>query len=117
MAEDKALLARLDLAIDKLTDVSADIKAVLAVHEAKFENQEQLNNTYYDQIEKLHARIGELRDENQEEHRRMMAAFEPKIQEIQDKLSSIEKWRWLVVGAAMFAGFLFSATNIVDLMR
>ena len=29
MAEDKALLARLDLAIDKLSDVSADIKAVL----------------------------------------------------------------------------------------
>ena len=54
MAEDKALLARLDLAIDKLSDVSADIKAVLAVHESKFENQENLNNTYYDQIEKLH---------------------------------------------------------------
>ena len=42
MAEDKALLARLDLAIDKLSDVSADIKAVLAVHESKFENQENL---------------------------------------------------------------------------
>ncbi len=45
MAEDKALLARLDLAIDKLSDVSAGIKAVLAVHESKFENQEALNNT------------------------------------------------------------------------
>ena len=56
---DKALLARLDIAIDKLTDVSADIKAILAVHEAKFENQEQLNQIYYDQIEKLHARIAE----------------------------------------------------------
>ena len=28
---DKALLARLDIAIDKLAEVSADIKAVLAV--------------------------------------------------------------------------------------
>jgi hypothetical protein len=50
---DKALLARLDVAIDKLTEVSFDIKAVIAVHETKFENQEQLNQTYYDQIEKL----------------------------------------------------------------
>ena len=65
---DKALLARLDIAIDKLTDVSADIKAVLAVHEAKFDNQEQLNQTFYDQIEKLHLRIGDLRDENTKQH-------------------------------------------------
>ena len=96
---DKALLARLDIAIDKLTDVSADIKAILAVHEAKFENQEQLNQTYYDQIEKLHARIGDLRDE-------MMA-----------KMTAIERWRWIMLGAAGVIGFLFSSTSIVDLFN
>lgn len=117
MAEDKALLARLDLAIDKLSDVSADIKAVLAVHETKFDNQEALNNTYYDQIEKLHARIGELRDDNHEQHRDMIQMIEPKIERIENRLSSMEKWRWIVVGAAAFAGFLISSTNLVDLMK
>jgi len=116
MAEDKALLARLDLAIDKLSDVSADIKAVLAVHEAKFENQDNLNSTYYDQIEKLHARIGELRDENHEQHRDMISMIEPKIERIENRLTSMEKWRWIVVGAVLFAGFLVSSTNLVDLM-
>ena len=115
--EDRALLARLDLAIDKLSDVSADIKAVLAVHEAKFENQENLNSTYYDQIEKLHSRIGELRDENLAEHRNMIMVFEPKIERIEHRLASMEKWRWIVVGAAAFAGFLISSTNLVDLMK
>jgi chromosome segregation ATPase len=117
MAEDKALLARLDLAIDKLSDVSADIKAVLAVHESKFENQEALNNTYYDQIEKLHIRIGELRDENHQQHRDMIAMIEPKIERIEARLTSMEKWRWIIVGAAMLAGFIISSTNLVDLLK
>jgi hypothetical protein len=113
---DKALLARLDVAIDKLSEVSADVKAVLAVHETKFENQEALNSTYYDQIEKLHARIGELRDENNAQHRDMISMMEPKIQRIDDRLTSMEKWRWIVVGAILFAGYIFSTTNLVDLM-
>lgn len=113
---DKALLARLDVAIDKLSEVSADIKAVLAVHETKFENQESLNSTYYDQIEKLHTRIGELRDENYEQHGTMVSMIEPKIQRIDDRLTNMEKWRWIIVGALIFAGFIFSTTNLVDLM-
>ena len=37
--DDKELISKLDAAIDKLYEVSADIKAAIAVHEQKFENQ------------------------------------------------------------------------------
>lgn len=101
MAEnsERDLLKRLDVAIVKLTDVSNDIKQVLAVHEQRFDTQEGLNSVYYDQIEKLHKRIGDLRDE-------MMA-----------KMTAIERWRWIMLGAAGVIGFLFSSTSIVDLFN
>ena len=38
--EDRELITKLDAAIDKLYEVSADIKAAIAVHEQKFDNQE-----------------------------------------------------------------------------
>lgn len=107
--EDKELISKLDAAIDKLYEVSADIKAAIAVHEQKFDNQEQLNQTYYDQIEKLHIRIGELRDENNKQHDTMFKNLDKRLQ-------SIERWRWIVIGMAMFAGFILS-TNLVDLMQ
>jgi len=116
MIEDRALLARLDLAIDKLSDVSADIKAVLAVHEAKFDNQESLNNTYYDQIEKLHARIGELRDDCDRQCQEVKGVITQKMSGHSERITSLEKWRWIVVGAIILGAFLLS-TNLVDLMN
>ena len=114
---DKALLARLDVAIDKLTEVSFDIKAVIAVHETKFENQEQLNQTYYDQIEKLHNRIGDLRDESNIQSKELKAVLTKKLRGYGDRITGLEKWRWIVVGAVILAGFLFSTTNIVDFLK
>ena len=116
MAEDKALLARLDLAIDKLSDVSADIKAVLAVHETKFDNQENLNNTDYDQIEKLHARIGELRDDCDRQCQEVKGVITQKMSGHSERITSLEKWRWSVVGAIILGAFQLS-TNLVDLMN
>ena len=104
--EDRELITKLDAAIDKLYEVSADIKAAIAVHEQKFDNQEQLNQTFYDQIEKLHLRIGDLRDENTKQHDAMFKNLDKRLQRI-------ERWRWIVIGMAMFAGFMLS-TNVVD---
>lgn len=96
---ERDLLKRLDIAITKLTDVSNDIKQVLAVHEQKFENQDGVNTAYYDQIEKLHQRVGDLRDE------------------MMKKMTAIERWRWIMLGAAGVVGFLLANTSIVDLLR
>ena len=101
MAEngERDLLKRLDVAIVKLTDVSNDIKQVLAVHEQRFDAQEGLNTVYYDQIEKLHQRIGDLRDE------------------MMKKMNDIERWRGSMLGAAGVVGFLCSTTSVGDLFK
>ena len=48
---------RLDIAIDKLTDVSTSIKSMLAVHSEKINRQEQIDEVIF---EKLKERAGEI---------------------------------------------------------
>ena len=87
---------------------------MLAVHEAKFDNQEQLNNTYYDQLEKLHAHIGDLRDDCDRQCDEVKGVLNQKLSHYGERISNLEKWRWIVVGAVLLATFLFSSTNVVD---
>ena len=51
------LNARLDVTIDKLTDISSSIKSMLAVHEEKISRQEQIDEIIFD---KLKDRAGEI---------------------------------------------------------
>ena len=51
------LNSRIDSAIEKLTDVSTDIKQMLAVHEEKISRQEQIDDIIFD---KLKEKAGEI---------------------------------------------------------
>jgi 2-phosphoglycerate kinase len=95
--EDNKLYDRLDLAIERLTDISHEIKQVLVVHETKLDNQEELNRQYYEQIDKLHIRVGNLRDE------------------LMRKMESIEKWRWVLLGGAMALGLVVGNSEVAKL--
>ncbi len=92
-AQDR-LYKRLDVAIEKLSDVSSEIKQVLVVHETKLENQEELNRQYYDHIDKLHLRIGALRDE------------------LMKKMDALEKWRYIVMGGAIVLGMVIGNDEV-----
>ena len=95
--DETKLYERLDVAIERLTDVSNEIKQVLVVHETKLDNQEEINRQYYDQIDKLHVRIGDLRDE------------------LMKKIDSIEKWRWILLGGAMVVGILLGNAEVAKI--
>lgn len=99
MAQDPSsvLIDRLDVAIQKLTDVSNEIKQVLVVHETKLDQQEELNRQNYEQIDKLHERIGNLRDE------------------LMKKIDAIEKWRWVLMGGALVLGMMAGNMEIAKL--
>jgi len=80
-----------------------------------------------DQIETLHKRIGALRDELYEEvassHKEIMKEIREMKQESKDhhekmdeRLNSLERWKWIVVGGASVIGFLVAiATDILSL--
>ena len=97
MADNDLLYKKLDEAIIKLTDISNEIKQVLVVHETKLDAQDSLNEQMYDQIDKLHLRVGDLRDE------------------MMKKMEDMEKWRWLVCGACIGIGALIGNSKIMAL--
>ena len=73
----KVIFSRLDVAIEKITDVSTCVNRMLAVHEEKIANQEEAqvraNNEFTTNIRDLHSRVTtnykELTDMIQMHHR------------------------------------------------
>lgn len=90
-------LGKLDSAIEKLCDVSASIKELLAVHDHKLTQQSEVNSEIYDMIK-------ELKIENHKEH----LETKSQLEQLAVRISSLEKWKYTIVGGAAVAGFILS---------
>ena len=117
----KSIHGRLDVAIDKLTDVSNCINRMLAVHEEKLARQEEAS---YDLEKQIESRRSELLEKIDDLHSRittntkeiMISAREQheeqnkEIQKIREDLSGrigvMEKWRHVLIGGSIVVGFL-----------
>ena len=117
----KSIHGRLDVAIDKLTDVSNSIHRMLAVHEEKITRQEE---AIFEAEQKIEVRRGELLVKIDELHSRVTtntkeimtaAALQhteqnKEIQKIKDELHTrvgvLEKWRHVLIGCSIVAGFI-----------
>ena len=117
----KSIHTRLDVAIDKLTDVSNSIHRMLAVHEEKLARQEEASYELEKQIEKrrteLLSKIDELHSRVTTNTKEIMltAAAQhesqnKEIQKIREELTSrvgvLERWRYVLIGGSIVAGFL-----------
>jgi len=82
----QVVFSRLDLAIEKIGDVSNCINKMLAVHDTKLEAQENVNEDIYQSLE-VHRQ--ETKESNAELHSRITTItreLEAKIQTTSDKL-------------------------------
>tara|TARA_B100000029_G_scaffold126577_1_gene120249 strand:+ start:36 stop:467 length:432 start_codon:yes stop_codon:yes gene_type:complete len=117
----KSIHTRLDVAIDKLTDVSNSIHRMLAVHEEKLARQEEASYDLEQQIEKrrsellnkiddLHSRITTNTKEIMISASAQHESQNREIQKIREELTSrmgvLEKWRHVLIGGSIVAGFL-----------
>ena len=119
--DQKKIHDRLDIAIEKLTDVSNSIHRMLAVHEEKITRQEE---SLIEAEQKIEVRRSELLIKIDELHSRvttntkeiMTAAAtqhtqqNKEIQKIKDELHArvgvLEKWRHVLIGCSIVAGFV-----------
>lgn len=62
------------------------------------------------EVKNIATDIRELRVEQKEQHDALMKHFI----RIEERLSSLEKWRWMVVGGSVVVGFLLS--NFVSIL-
>lgn len=103
---------RLDSAIDKLTDVSSDLKSMLAVHEEKISKTENADEQLANLIE---VRRQEMVEDLKELHSRINSQSKDLREAIQTinvtldkRVGILEKWRWLIIGGAILATFLIN---------
>ena len=113
---------RLDIAIDKLTDVSTSIKSMLAVHSEKISRQEQIDEVIF---EKLKERAGEIDNvrreltrEIEQSEKRLLLEIKAIRVDIGSRVGMLEKYRWIILGGAIVIGWIVSGNfeAIVKLM-
>ena len=119
--EDQAKIHdRLDVAIEKLTDVSNSINRMLAVHEEKIARQEEAIAEAEGQIEfrrgelmvkidELHSRITtntkEIMTAAAEQHANQNREIQKLHNEINLRIGVLEKWRHVLIGGSIVIGF------------
>ena len=116
------LNSRLDLAIEKLTDVSTSIKQMLAVHEEKISRQEQIDEIIFDKLKERAGEIDtvhrELTKEIQQVEKRLLIEIRQMKLDIGGRVGILERYKWLVLGGAIVIGWVFSTNfkTIIEMM-
>ena len=129
MHDRKGVFQRLDIAIEKLTDVSNSINRMLAVHEEKITRQEDAILDAEELIEtrrvELTIKIDELHSRITTNTKEIMSAataqhkeHTKEIQKLRNDLTArvgvLEKWRWLIIGGSIVIGFLLHKFMIIS---
>ena len=126
--DQKRIHDRLDVAIEKLTDVSNSIHRMLAVHEEKIARQEEAiflaenkieerRSELLSKIDELHSRITtntkEIMTTATEQHKQQC----DEVRKIREELSTIvgvlEKWRWIIIGGSITIGLAYEVKMVI----
>jgi hypothetical protein len=113
----KQIHGRLDTAITKITDVSNCINRMLAVHEEKISQQEEVQvrqaSEFSNDVKELHSRITtstkELTELMTKQHYEADAEMRRMRMDISDRVVVLEKWKYLIVGGSIVVGFIISS--------
>ncbi len=117
------VMGKLDITIDKLSEVATSINRMLAVQENRIDTQDrQLDKN----VEIIHDRIEKHRLETsdgiEKSHQLIMEEIKKLRDEqqihhtlVSERLNKLEQWRWIMIGGAMVVGYLISAMPIMKL--
>ena len=105
---------RLDIAIEKLADVSNSIHRMLAVHEEKLTRQEEAIESrrieISSQISELHSRVTtntkEIMASATKQHDNQNKEIQKIREDLNKRIGVLEKWRHVLVGCSIVAGFI-----------
>lgn len=126
----QVVFSRLDLAIEKIGDVSNCINKMLAVHETKLDAQETVNEDIYESLEvhrqetkasnaELHSRITtttrELEAKIQSTEDKMLAAIkdlkgsvDKEEEKNKNRIDKLEKTKYLMIGGGIVIGAIIT---------
>lgn len=113
------LFDKLDITIEKLTEVSSGINKMLAVHENRLGQQEEITRQIFllieerrketsEKMEKLHTKIAQQRQEVDDNISKRMKSIDEKLDKVTDLVNKLNLWKYMVIGGAGVAGFVVS---------
>ena len=134
ITQSEQIHARLDTAIEKLTELAVNIKSMLAVHETKIARAEQVDDDIFVLLEsrrkewdadlkELHSRITtntrELREHQLVTEKKILNEMRAIRGELSNRVGILEKWRWIIIGGAIVIGLIFTDAkdSILDLFK
>jgi predicted nucleic acid-binding Zn-ribbon protein len=114
LEDQKRIHDRLDVAIEKLTDVSNSIHRMLAVHEEKLTRQEEALESrrveISSQISELHSRVTtntkEIMTSATTQHDNQNKQIQKIREDLNNRIGVLEKWRHVLIGCSIVAGFI-----------
>jgi chromosome segregation ATPase len=136
------LFSRLDLAIEKMGDVSNSINKMLAVHEQKIAQTQEDTGDLFKLVEQrrkdqeasdkeLHSRIStgnrEIKEEIREDYKRLedhiseikvmlgsnKMSTDNEIDKIEERIRNLEKKQWILIGGATLAGIILGNMEVL----
>lgn len=138
MAQVGTLVDRLDVTIEKLTEVSSRVSELLAVQGTRLENQEKVSEHLQELIEKrrvetdtnikdvyirvekvekdLYTEIENSQDKVISEIKAMREESTKQHLELSSKVNRLERWMWIVIGGSIVIFWLIERLKILDLL-
>ncbi len=114
------LHVRLDDAIGKISEVSNCINRMLAVHEEKLDQSEKVDEVIFnkireraDEIERVNR---ELTDHINLTEKRLLNEIKSLRNDIGDRVGTLEKYKWLILGGFISVGWILSK-NLMPLLH
>lgn len=105
------LFEKLDVTIDKLSQVSTQINQLLAVHDEKIERSIKMEQEIFKLLENRRKEVNEQFDAIKKQMSEESRIHSKEHAELDVRLKNLEMWRWMVVGASAVVGFIISKVN------
>lgn len=132
----KTVVTKLDSSLEKISEVSNSIGRLLAVHDERLNSLEKTSDRRNDEIKDLHSRITtqqrEIMDKledmekrleermttqaqsSKSQHDEIKEEIQEDIKCLDDRIGTLEKWKWYIIGAGAAVGYLVS--NVLPLI-
>ena len=125
---------KLEIAIEKLTDITISLKSMLIQQETKLAKAEETDNDIFitlesrqvkwdNDLKELHSRITtnarELREHQIMSENKMLNELRNLRQQLDNRVAILEKWRWIIVGGSIIVGLMISNPDsmLMQLLR
>ena len=125
---------KLEVAIEKLTEITISLKGMLVQQETKLAKAEEVDNDIFillesrrkewdNDLKELHSRITtnsrELREHQIMSENKMLNELRNIRQQLDNRVAVLEKWRWIIVGGSIIIGLMVSNPDsmLMQLLR